>query len=115
MTSQFASTLQTLVRLRGVSAAMLVDEHEGLIIDAVLQFGQDGERVAAIAASLHRKARLAAEAAGLGTVAFMELEAESGRICLASRGGMVLLAVAASSANVGLVRIQLLKAVRGLA
>ncbi len=78
MSSPFAGMLQSLMRLRGVSSTMLVDEHEGMIIDAVLQFGQDGDRVAALAASLHRKARLSAAAAGLGGVTFMELEAEGG-------------------------------------
>ncbi len=115
MSSPFSAMLQGLVRLRGVSAAMLVDEHEGLIIDSVLQFGQDGERVAALAASLHRKARLAAATAGLGSVMFMELEAAMGRICVAGHDDMVLVAVAAPAANVGLVRVEMLKAVRGLA
>jgi predicted regulator of Ras-like GTPase activity (Roadblock/LC7/MglB family) len=98
-----------------VSAALLVDEHEGMIIDAVLQFGQDGDRVAALAASLHRKARLSADAAGLGAVSFMQLEAEEGRICAAGRENMVLVVVAAPAANVGLVRVEMLKAMRGLA
>jgi predicted regulator of Ras-like GTPase activity (Roadblock/LC7/MglB family) len=115
VTSPFQAMLESLMRLRGVSATMLVDEHEGMIIDSILQFGQDGERVAALAASLHRKARLSAAAAGLGGVAFMQLEAADGRLCAAGHDDMVLVVVAAPSANVGLVRVEMLKATRGLA
>jgi predicted regulator of Ras-like GTPase activity (Roadblock/LC7/MglB family) len=115
MSSPFQAMLSALMRLRGVSATLLVDEHEGMIIDSMLQFGQDGDRVAALAASLHRKARLSAEAAGLGAVSFMQLEAAEGRICAAGHGNMVLIVVAASAANVGLVRVEMLKAMRELA
>lgn len=115
MNSPFRAMLESIMHLRGVSATLLVDEHEGMIIDSVLQFGQDGERVAALAASLHRKARLSSGAAGLGTVRFMQLEAEAGRICAAGGESMVLIVVAAPTANVGLVRVEMLKAMRELA
>ncbi len=114
MSSPFQDMLTGLIRLRGVSAALVVDEHEGMIIDSAVQFGQDGDRVAALAASLHRKARLSAGAAGLGAVSFMQLEAERGRVCAVGGKGMVLIVVAAPAANVGLVRVQMLKAMREL-
>lgn len=114
MSSPFQDMLASLMRLRGVAATMLVDEHEGMIIDSILQIGQDGSRVAALAASLHRKARLSSDAAGLGAVSFLQLEATGGRICAAGRDGLVLVVIAAPGANVGLVRVELLKAVREL-
>jgi predicted regulator of Ras-like GTPase activity (Roadblock/LC7/MglB family) len=115
MSSPFQDILHSLMRLRGVTAVMLVDEHEGMIIDAVLQVGQIGDHVAALAASLYRKARLSAGAAGLGQVSFMQLEAEQGRICAAGRDEMVVVVVVAPTANVGLVRVELLRTVRGIA
>ena len=114
MSSPFQDMLEALMRLRGVTAVMLVDEHEGMIIDAALQFGQDGDRVAALAASLYRKARLSAAAAGLGEASFMQLEAEQVRICAVGRAEMVLVVVAAAAANVGLVRVEMLKASRDI-
>ncbi len=114
MSSPFREMLHSLMRLRGVLATMLVDEHEGMIIDSILQVGQDGDRVAALAASLHRKARKSAEAAGMGGVSYMQLDAASGRICAAGRGTMVLVVVAAPTANIGLVRVETLKAVQAL-
>ncbi len=114
MSSPFQEMLESLMRQRGALATMIVDEHEGMIIDSILQFGQDGDRVAALAASLHRKARNSAEAAGLGGVSFMQLAAVGGRICAAGRDNMVLVVVAAPTANIGLVRVEMLKAVREL-
>ncbi len=111
----FTGMLQTLSRQRGVNAALVVSEQDGIVIDSNLQIGQPGERVAALAASLYRKARLSARAAGLGAVSFMQLEAPRGRICAAGAGELVLVIVAASAVNVGLVRVELLRAAAELA
>lgn len=124
--SVFTSTLEALTRQRGVRASLIVSESDGLIIDARLRYGQDGERVAALAASLYRKARLSASAARLGSVAFLQLDAERGRICAAGRplhwtpegaigSDLVIVVVADPAANVGLIRMELLKAVETLA
>ncbi len=115
MTSPYASLLESLTRQRGVRASLIVSEADGLIVDSNLRFGQDGERVAALAASMYRKARLSARAAQLGAVAFLQLDAERGRICAAGgRGDLVAVVVADASANVGLIRMELLKALETL-
>ena len=70
---------------------------------------------AALAASLFRKARLSSTAARLGSVSFLQLDAERGRICAAGgRGELVIVVVADASANVGLIRVELLKALETL-
>ncbi len=115
MTSPFTAMLQTLSRQRGVTAALVVSEQDGIVIDSNLQIGQQGDRVAALAAALYRKARLSAEAAGLGAVSFLQLEAPNGRLCAVGAGELVLVVVAASAVNVGLVRVELLRAVVELA
>ena len=71
--------------------------------------------MAALAASLYRKARLSARAAGMGAVSFMQLEAPNGRLCAAGSGDLVLVVVAATDVNVGLVRVDLLRAAAQLA
>jgi len=121
----FTPILETLTRQRGVRASLIVSESDGLVVDAHLRFGQDGERVAALAASLYRKARLSAGAARLGTVVFLQLDAERGRICAAGssvvghshegRTDLVIVVVADPAANVGLIRMELLKALESLA
>jgi len=116
MTSPFATVLELLTRQRGVRASLIVSESDGLVVDSNLRFGQDGERVAALAASMYRKARLSAKAAHLGAVAFLQLDAERGRICaVGGRNDLVLVVVSDPTANVGLIRVELLKALESLA
>jgi len=115
MTKVFGAVLESLTRQRGVRASLIVSETDGLIVDASLRFGEDGDRVAALAASLYRKARLSAAAARLGDVAFLQLDAEHGRICaVGGKQDLVLMVVAEPAANVGLIRVELLKALESL-
>jgi predicted regulator of Ras-like GTPase activity (Roadblock/LC7/MglB family) len=115
VTSPFAALLFTLVRHRGVKGCMVVDERDGVIVDANLQLGVDGAAMAALAASVYRKARRAAAAAGFGEIAFFELDAEHGRVCAAGRGGLVVVLVAENRVNVGLVRVEMLRALEAFA
>jgi predicted regulator of Ras-like GTPase activity (Roadblock/LC7/MglB family) len=115
MTARFTSILDSLTRQRGVRASLLVSEKDGLVVHSNLRFGQDGDRVAALAASMYRKARLSADAARLGAVAFLQLDAERGRICVVGgRSDLVIVVVAESTANVGMIRVELLKALEWL-
>ncbi len=111
MSASLRPVLETLTRQRGVRASLIVSERDGLVIDSSLRFGQDGERVAALAASVYRKARLSAKAARLGAVTFLQLDAERGRICVVGAGNdLVIVTVADPAANVGLIRMELFKA-----
>lgn len=109
--SPFAEVLAALVRQRGVLGSMVVSESDGIVVDSNLQIGLQGSAVAALTASLYRKARLAARAAGFGESGFFQLEAELGRVCAVGRSDLVLVAVAEPRANVGLIRVEMLKAV----
>ena len=110
MSTTFQPVLEALTRQRGVSAGLVVSERDGIVVDARLRIGERGDRVAALAASLYRKARLSAEAAGLGAVGFLQMEAERGRVCAVGHGDLVLVVVAARDANVGLIRVEMLRA-----
>jgi predicted regulator of Ras-like GTPase activity (Roadblock/LC7/MglB family) len=111
----FTPILDTLTRLRGVRASLIVSAADGIAIDSNLQFGQEGGRFAALAASLYRKARLSANAAGFGGAGFMQLEAEDGRLCLLGGDELLLVAVADADANVGMIRVEMLRAAEALA
>lgn len=115
MSTQFTAVLDALTRQRGVRASMVVDAVDGIAIDSNLQFGQDGNRVAALAASLYRKARQSAQAAGLGGTGFMQLEADAGRLCILGGDTLVLVVVAERDANVGLIRLEMRRAAQSLA
>jgi predicted regulator of Ras-like GTPase activity (Roadblock/LC7/MglB family) len=110
----FAEVLAALTRQRGVLGSMVVSEADGIIVDSNLQIGVKGNVVAALAASLYRKARLSAAAAGLGTANFVQLEAARGRVCAIGRGDLLLVTVAESRANVGLIRVEMLRATQVL-
>lgn len=115
MSSPFTRILAALTRQRGVVGSLVVSEDDGLVVDSNLQIGVKGSVVAALAASLYRKARLSSRAAGLGEASFLTLEAEQGRVCATGREGLVLVTVAESRANVGLIRLEMLKALGALA
>jgi len=115
VSTQFSAVLDALTRQRGVRASMVADAADGIAIDSNLQFGQDGNRVAALSASLYRKARQSARAAGLGATGFMQLEAEDGRLCILGGDTLVLVVIAEPDANVGLIRIEMRRAAEQLA
>jgi predicted regulator of Ras-like GTPase activity (Roadblock/LC7/MglB family) len=115
VSSPFLAILTALTRQRGVLGSMVVGEGDGIIVDSNLQIGLRGPAVAALAASLYRKARLASAAAGLGAVQVLRLEADRGHIFVAGREELVLVTVAAERANVGLIRVEMLKAAEALA
>ena len=114
MMSSLRGVVERLSRHRGVRASLIVSENDGLVVDSSLRFGEDGERVAALAASIYRKARLSAGAAHLGAVSFLQLDADRGRLCAVGRDDLVLVVVAEPSANVGLIRVELFKALETL-
>ena len=115
MSSPFTKVLDTMTRQRGVSACLVVATEDGIAIDSNLQFGQDGNRVAALAASLYRKARQSAYAAGLGETGFMQMEADEGRLCMLGGNELILVVVADRDANVGLIRVEMRRAAEQLA
>jgi len=115
VSTPFSPVLDQLTRQRGVRASLVVSATDGIAIDSNLQFGQQAGPVAALAASLYRKARLSATAAGFGATGFLQLEAERGRLCMIGGDEIVLVVVAEPDANVGLIRLEMLRCAGELA
>jgi predicted regulator of Ras-like GTPase activity (Roadblock/LC7/MglB family) len=115
MSSPFAALLSSLIRHRGVTGCMVVGASDGLIVDSSLQTGVNGDAFAALSASLYRKAQRAARAAGFGETGFFELDADGGHMCAAGRDELVLVVVAEPRLNVGLLRVEMLKALEAFA
>lgn len=113
--TNFTIVLEELARLRGVAASLLVSASDGIVIDSITQIGEDGNRVAALAGSLYRKARRSAEAAGLGDTGFLHLDAERGRLCAIGGNELVLVVVTERDVNVGVVRVAMLRAAEAFA
>lgn len=114
MSRQFGLLTESLIRHRGVLGAMVVGADDGLIVDSTLQIGVNGSAFAALSASLYRKARRSAAAAGFGSTSFLELTAEQGRVCAVGTDELVLMVVCESKVNVGMLRVELLKALERL-
>jgi uncharacterized protein len=115
MSSPFTALLSSLGRHRGVTACMVVGASDGLIVDASLRTGMNGEAFAALSASLYRKAQRAARAAGFGETGFFELDADGGHMCAAGRDDIVLVVVSESRLNVGLLRVEMLRSLEAIA
>lgn len=115
-----SKALDMVTRVRGVRGAMLVSAEDGLVVAEQLMEGIKGGAVAALAASLAGRLGRAMEAAGTGTSVFWHLQAEQGAILVVPGGqadgaGILVVAVAEPDVNIGLVRLELLKAAEKVA
>ena len=105
MKGALAEVVATLSHLPGVMAAMIVGAAAGGI--------DSRKHTAALAAYLYSKITRASDAARLGTPAFMRLEAERGQVCVVGAGDVVLVTIVTSDANLGRVRLDMMKASQG--
>ncbi|MDQ6690589.1 MAG: roadblock/LC7 domain-containing protein [Gemmatimonadota bacterium] len=118
MKGALVEMVATLSHLPGVVAAMIVGASDGLIVEAspmkgVAVGGPDTRKhTAALAAYLYSKITRASDAARLGTPAFMRLEAEQGQICVVGARDVVLVTIVTPDANLGRVRLDMMKAAR---
>lgn len=109
-----SAALDLITRVRGVRGAMLVSAEDGLIVAEQLMEGVKGAAVAALAASLAGRLQRAMEAAGIGSSVFWHLQGEQGALLVVpggnAAGGILVVAVAEPDVNIGLVRLELLRA-----
>ena len=107
----FGHALDAVTRVRGVRGAMLVASEDGLVVAEQLMEGLKGSAVAALAASLSGRLRRAMVAAGLGPSQFWHLQCEGGALLVVpGKDGLLVVAVTEPDVNVGLVRLELLRA-----
>ncbi len=109
-TDAFEQVLDDVIGIPGVRGALVVDVPDGLVVDGRVHVGVRGEAVAALAASLYRRARSAAGVDGSGAEAFVELEAEEGRIMILGQADLALMAVIDRRGNAGQIRLALRRA-----
>jgi predicted regulator of Ras-like GTPase activity (Roadblock/LC7/MglB family) len=111
MTTAYSQALDRVTRVRGVRGAMLVAGDDGLVIAEQLMEGIKGPAVAALASSLATRLRRAMAAAGVGNSLFWHLQCDKGALLVVFSGsGVLVVAVAEADVNVGLVRLELLRA-----
>ncbi len=111
MSTKFRPALDAVTRVRGVRGAMVVAGEDGLVVAESLMEGVRGNAVAALAASLAKRFRRASETAACGLPQFIHLQASEGSLLVApAPSGMLLVVVADADINVGLARLEMLKA-----
>lgn len=116
--SAFSAPLERMSRIPGVRGSMVVAAEDGLLVEADLMVGVPGPAVAALVASLFRRARRSVSAAELGKAAFLQVEGEGGFLFAAAppeMGDLLLVVVAERWVNVGMVRLEAARAAGALA
>lgn len=109
-------TLERVTQVPGVKGSLLISGTDGLVVAERLMDGIDGRAVAALAASLVQRLDRATQQAGMPAPTFVHLRGNNGSVLAApGRNDLVLVAVAATDANLGLARVQMLDAVGRLA
>jgi predicted regulator of Ras-like GTPase activity (Roadblock/LC7/MglB family) len=114
MRKNFDDVLDRLSRVAGVRGAMLVDAQAGVSIVAEMAEGVAGPAVAAMAASLMKRAQKATTAAKFGGLRTIQLEAADGHLIVANHGDIIAVAVTRPDAQLGLVRVEIRNAVEAL-
>jgi predicted regulator of Ras-like GTPase activity (Roadblock/LC7/MglB family) len=87
------------------------------VVEEELMVGVPGDAAAALVASIFRRARRSVQSAELGAAQFVQVEAEDGLLFAAAPpelGDLLLVVVAESWVNVGLVRLEAAKVVEAL-
>jgi uncharacterized protein len=111
VTARFRGLLDAITRVRGVRGAMIVASEDGLMVADALMEGVRGKAVAALASNLYKKLHRATARAGIGGPKFVQLQAAGGALLVLAAGTeMLLVAVTDPNVNVGLVRLEMLRA-----
>jgi predicted regulator of Ras-like GTPase activity (Roadblock/LC7/MglB family) len=117
MSELYTAAVERLSRISGVRGALLVDSEAAVPVIAELSEGVNGTALAALTASLFRRVAQASERARFCGLTTMQLEAEDGYIVAVGAGQaqeLILVAVAEHDAQLGMVRVEALRAAESL-
>lgn len=115
MSESLQRALDKVIRVRGVRGALIVTREDGLVVTDALMENVRGNAVAALAASLARRIGDVALASGVGAPQFLHLQATGGALLAATAGDeLLIVAIAEAGVNVGLVRLEMIRAAEGV-
>ena len=116
MSDQLRDALDPITAVSGVRGAMLVAPGDGLAVAEALMEDVHGPALAALSASLATRFQQVATTAEVGAVRLLQLQAERGVLLLApASGDLLLVALGNAEMNVGLARLEMLRAVEVIA
>jgi predicted regulator of Ras-like GTPase activity (Roadblock/LC7/MglB family) len=110
----FRDILERASHVSGVRGAMIVESEAGVPVMAELTEGVDGGAAAALASSLFRRTKRAAQTAEFGELRTLQLEAEAGHVIVAEAGELLIVIVAEKNAQLGMVRLEAHRAAEAL-
>lgn len=114
MAPDFDHLLGAATRVRGVLGAVVVDCDDGLVVAESIMEGVRAHAIAALAASLFGRLNLASGAAGKGTPRFVQMQSEKGvLVAMPDGNGLLLVVLGEVDMNVGMIKVEMSKAVRG--
>ena len=114
MSDLFRDILERASHVSGVRGAMIVESDAGVPVMAELTEGVDGGAAAALASSLFRRTKRAAQTAEFGELRTLQLEAEAGHVIVADAGELLIVIVAEKNAQLGMVRLEAHRAAEAL-
>lgn len=106
MSEPLLASLEPLSRVPGVHGALVVDAETALPVVAELAEGVSETALAALTASLYRRAVDGAAGAGFGQANVLELEAEEGNVLVAGSGELLVIVLTEPDAQLGRVRLE---------
>jgi predicted regulator of Ras-like GTPase activity (Roadblock/LC7/MglB family) len=115
MSDVFTATVERLSRIAGVRGALIVESDAGVPVVSELSEGVNGTAVAALAASMFRRTLQATETAQFGRLSTLQLEADAGHVVVVDAGELILVVVAGRDAQLGMIRLEAMRAAQSLA
>lgn len=114
MNKQFDKVLDRLSRVPGVRGAMIVDADAGVPVVSELAADVDGVGLAALTASLFRRAGRAVDATSFGRLTGLQLVSEHGQLLATGVGALAVVVLTEASAQLGLIRLEARRAAESL-
>jgi uncharacterized protein len=115
MSDVFTAAVERLSRISGVRGALIVESDAAVPVVAELSEGVNGTAVAALAASMFRRTLQATETAQLGRLSTLQLEADEGHVVVVDAGELILVVIASRDAQLGMIRLEAMRAAQSLA
>lgn len=114
MTDPFATAVQDLTRIPGTRGALIVDVEVGVSVASELADGVKETALAALTGSLFRRTGDACRGTGHGRLRVLQLATTGGHLVVVGAGSLLVAVLAAPSTQLGLVRVQAVRAAEEL-
>lgn len=114
MSDPMLAIARGLTRIPGVMGAIIVDAEAGVPVASEVAAGVPETALSALSASLLKRTSEAARGSALGPARIVQLEAEEENIIIADAGPLLVVVLAGTLAQLGLVRVQVARAAEEL-